>query len=60
MRLIVKKFQSLCHIQLDLDVFVKLTVQIGIALEKQWRGCNVDHEEEEAILMRKGGRAPSM
>ena len=40
--------------QLDLDVFVKFTIQIGIALEKQWQGGNASHKEERAILMGKG------
>ena len=31
----VKRFQTLCHVQFDLDIFVKFTIQIGIALEKQ-------------------------
>ena len=54
MKLIVKRFQSLCHIRLDLDIFVKLTVKIKIALEKQWRSDNASHKGEGAILMRKG------
>ena len=34
LRLIVKKFQKLCHVQPDLDIFVKLTVQIGDCIRK--------------------------
>ena len=34
LRLIVKKFQKLCHVQPDLDIFVKLTVQIGDCIKK--------------------------
>ena len=29
MKLIVQKFQILCHVQYDLEISVKLTVQIG-------------------------------
>ena len=29
LKLIVKRFQRLCHVQSDLEIFVKLTVQIG-------------------------------
>ena len=54
LKLIVKRFQRLCHVQLDLDIFVKLTVQIRIALEKQWRGGNASHKGEVEILMGKG------
>ena len=57
LKLIVERFQSLYYVQLDLDIFVKLTVQIGIALEKQWQGGNASHKEGRrlAILMRKCG-----
>ena len=55
MKLIVTRFGSLCHIRIDLDIFVKLTVKIQIPLEKQWRSDNANHKGEGAILMRKGG-----
>ena len=51
MKLIVKRVQRLCDVQLDLDIFVKLTVQIRIALEKQWPGGNASHKEEGGVLM---------
>ena len=58
LKLIVKSFQWLCHVQLDLDVFVKFTVQIRIALEKQWWGGNASYKREGAILM--GNRGVSL
>ena len=48
-------FQSLCHVQPDFCIFVKLTAQMGIALEKQLRGGNPSHKGEGTILMGKGG-----
>ena len=40
------RFQRLCHVQLDLDIFEKLTVQIRIASEKQWQGGNASYKRE--------------
>ena len=60
LKLIVKRFQKLCHVQLDLDIFAKFTVEMGIALEKQWQGVNASHYREGAILMGKGGRYPTV
>ena len=34
LKLIVKRFQSLCHVQPDLEIFLKLTVQIGECIRK--------------------------
>ena len=34
LKLIVKRFQRLCHVQLDLDIFVKLTVKIEDCIRK--------------------------
>ena len=34
LKLIVKRFQRLCHVQPDLDIFVKVTVQIGDCIKK--------------------------
>ena len=34
LKLIVKRFQSLCHVQPDLEIFLKLTVQIGDCIRK--------------------------
>ena len=34
LKLIVKKFQRLCHVQSDLKMFVKLIVQIGDCIRK--------------------------
>ena len=34
LKLIVKRFQRLCHVQPGLDIFVKLTVQIGDCIRK--------------------------
>ena len=34
LKLIVKKFQRLCHVQPDLDIFIKLIVQIGNCIRK--------------------------
>ena len=45
----------MCDVQLDLDIFVKLTVQIRIALEKQWRGGNAAHKGKAGILMGNRG-----
>ena len=53
LEVLVTRFQRLCNVQLDLDIFVKLTVQIRIALEKQWRGGNASHKGEVEILMGK-------
>ena len=55
LKLIVKRFPRLCHVQLDLDIFAKFTIEMGIASEKQWRGGNASHYGEGAILMGKGG-----
>ena len=62
MKLLVKRFQRLCHVQLDLDIFIKLAVKIGIPLEKKLRDGNARHKREVTILMEKGegGRAPIM
>ena len=54
LKLMIKRFQRLCHVQLDLDIFVKFTLQIGIALEKQWWSGNGSHYGEVVILMGKG------
>ena len=44
----------MCHVQLDPDIFENLTVQIRIALEKQWRGGNPSHKGEGEVLTEKG------
>ena len=41
------------HVQLDLDIFVKFTVQIGVGLEKQWWSGNARHKGEVDNFNRK-------
>ena len=53
LKLVVKWFQRLCQVQFDLDIFLKLTVQIRITLEKKWRGINASDKWEGKILMGK-------
>ena len=58
LKLIVQRFQRLCHVQLDLDIFAKLTWQLRIALEKHWRSGNASHKGGGEILRGKGGSVP--
>ena len=54
-KIMVKRFQRLCHVELDLKIFVKVNSTNRDCIRKTMSGCQCKPQGGGGILMGKGG-----